>query len=114
MNQNSPKIPFLKTILCLVMVYLLGHVSPILSVASNSIFSNLSFQSLAFAQDEDDEDEESSLYEGNTSLDRVESAISEGDEEEFDLLGGEGNSWSEDEDAAPDPDSGAYDGVCLR
>jgi hypothetical protein len=68
----------------------------------------------ASSDDEDDEDEESSLYEGNTSLDRVESAISEGDEEEFDLLGGEGNSWSEDEDAAPDPDSGAYDGVCLR
>jgi cytochrome d ubiquinol oxidase subunit I len=58
MNQNSPKIPFLKTILCLVMVYLLGHVSPVLSVSSNSIFSNLSFQSLAFAQDEDDEDDE--------------------------------------------------------
>ena len=58
MNQNSPKIPFLKTILCLVMVYLLGHVSPVLSVSSNSIFSNLSFQSLAFAEDEDDEEDE--------------------------------------------------------
>ena len=63
MNQNSAKIPFLKTILCLVMVYLLGHVSPVLSVSSNSIFSTLSFQSLAFAQDEDDEEDENEVIE---------------------------------------------------
>ena len=67
MNQNSPKIPFLKTILCLVMVYLLGHVSPILSVSSNSIFSNQSFQSLAFAEDED-EDEEDEDEEGGEEV----------------------------------------------
>jgi cytochrome bd ubiquinol oxidase subunit I len=81
MNQNSPKIPFLKTILCLVMVYLLGHVSPVLSVSSNSIFSNLSFQSLAFAQDEEDEeDEEDEDEEGGEEVADGEEA--EGEEEE--------------------------------
>ncbi|SVD88684.1 uncharacterized protein METZ01_LOCUS441538, partial [marine metagenome] len=62
MSQDSSKIPFLKTILCLMMVYLLGHVSPFLPVASNPIFSNLSLQTLAYAEedefDEEDEDED--------------------------------------------------------
>ncbi|MBT3964425.1 MAG: hypothetical protein HOE95_09945, partial [Flavobacteriales bacterium] len=64
------------------MVYLLGHVSPVLSVSSNSIFSNLSFQSLAFAQDEDDEDEEDEDEEGGDEEDGEEVAEGEEAEEE--------------------------------
>lgn len=66
MSQDSSKKPFLKTILCLMMVYLLGHVSPFLPVSSNPIFSNLSLQTLAYAQedDEDEEDEEGGDEEG--------------------------------------------------
>ena len=62
MSQNSPKIPFIKTIICLMMVYLLSHVSSFLPGTSNSIFPNLSLQTLAYAEedefDEEDEDEE--------------------------------------------------------
>ena len=62
MSQNSPKIPFVKAILCLMMVYLLSHVSSFLPGTSNSIFPNLSLQTLAYAEedefDEEDEDEE--------------------------------------------------------
>ena len=57
MSKNSSKIPFLKSILCLLIVYLLGHMSPFLPVSHNSILSNLNFQTLAFAE-EDDEDED--------------------------------------------------------
>ena len=57
MSQNSSKIPFLKSLLCLLVVYLLGHVSPFLPASYNPILSNLSFQTLAFAE-EDDEDED--------------------------------------------------------
>ncbi len=62
MSQDSSKIPFVKSILCLMIIYLLGHVSPFLPAVSNSIFQNLSLQTLAYAEedefDEDDEDEE--------------------------------------------------------
>ena len=84
MNQNSPKIPFLKTILCLVMVYLLGHVSPILSVSSNSIFSNLSFQSLAFAEDEEEDEEDEDEDEDEEGGEEVADG-EEGEEEGEDL-----------------------------
>ena len=57
MRQDFSKIPFLKTILCLILVYLIGHVSPFVTVTSNPIFSNLNFLSLAYA-DEYEEDEE--------------------------------------------------------
>ena len=40
------------------MVYLLGHVSPFIPVSVNSLFSSLSFQSLAYAEEDDEEDEE--------------------------------------------------------
>ena len=61
-SQSPFKSAFFKTLLCLIFVYLLGHLTPFLSVSSNSIFSNLSFQTLAYAEedeeDEEDEDEE--------------------------------------------------------
>jgi len=81
MSQNSPKIPFIKTILCLMMVYLLSHVSSFLPGTSNSIFPNLSLQTLAYAEedefDEEDEDEEEEEDEEG------------GEEEVFDEEGGE-------------------------
>ena len=62
MSQDSSKIPFAKSILCLMIIYLLGHVSPFLPAVSNSIFQNLSLQTLAYAEedefDEEDEDED--------------------------------------------------------
>ena len=57
-SQSPFKSAFFKTLLCLIFVYLLGHLTPFLSVSSNSIFSNLSFQTLAYAEEEDEEDEE--------------------------------------------------------
>ena len=57
-SQSPFKSAFFKTLLCLVFVYLLGHLTPFLSVSSNSIFSNLSFQTLAYAEEEEEEDEE--------------------------------------------------------
>ena len=57
-SQSPFKSAFFKTLLCLIFVYLLGHLTPFLSVSSNSIFSNLSFQTLAYAEDDDEEDEE--------------------------------------------------------
>ena len=57
-HSQSPNI-FFKSLICLLFVYLLGHITPALSVSSHSFFSNLSFQTLAYAEeDEDDEDEE--------------------------------------------------------
>ena len=79
MKSIFAKIPL--TILCLVMVYLLGHVSAVLPASSNSIFSNLGFQSVAFAQDEDDEeDEDDEDDEGGDEEGGEEAA--EGEEEE--------------------------------
>ena len=57
-SQSPFKSAFFKTLLCLIFVYLLGHLTPFLSVSSNSIFSNLSFQTLAYAEEDDEEDEE--------------------------------------------------------
>ena len=58
MRQDSSKIPFVKSILCLMIIYLLGHVSPFLPTVSNSIFQNLSFQTLAYAEEDEDEEDE--------------------------------------------------------
>ena len=48
-------------------IYLLGHVSPFLPAVSNSIFQNLSLQTLAYAEedefDEEYEDEDEDEYE---------------------------------------------------
>ena len=57
-SQSSLKNTFFKSLICLIFIYLLGHLTPFLSVSSNSIILNLSFQTLAYAQDEDEEDEE--------------------------------------------------------
>ncbi len=56
-SQSSLKNTFFKSLICLIFIYLLGHLTPFLSVSSNSIILNLSFQTLAYAQ-EDEEDEE--------------------------------------------------------
>ena len=57
-SQSSLKNTFFKSLICLIFIYLLGHLTPFLSVSSNSIILNLSFQTLAYAQDEDEEYEE--------------------------------------------------------
>ena len=82
MRQDSSKIPFVKSILCLMIIYLLGHVSPFLPTVSNSIFQNLSFQTLAYA--EEDEDEEDEFDEEDEDEDE-EGGEEEGGEEEEDL-----------------------------
>lgn len=58
MSRDSSKLPFLKTMLCLMMLYLLGHTVSSLSISSNPVFSNLGFQTLAFAEEEDEDDED--------------------------------------------------------
>ncbi|MBT5632778.1 MAG: hypothetical protein HOJ13_08600, partial [Nitrospina sp.] len=63
---------------------MLGHISPVLSVSSNTFLSNLSFQSLAFAE-EDDEDEEDDEED-------------EEDEEDGESSEGEGEEGEEEED----------------
>ena len=86
MGQDSSKIPFLKTILCLIMVYLLGHVSPFLPVISNPTFSSLSLQTLAYAEedefDEEDEDEDEDEEDG----DEEDGDEEGGDEEDLSYL----------------------------
>ena len=58
-QSRSPlKNIFFKTLLCLIFVYLLGHLTPFLSVSSNSIISSLSFQALAYAEEDDEEEDE--------------------------------------------------------
>jgi len=73
-SQSPFKSAFFKTLLCLIFVYLLGHLTPFLSVSSNSIFSNLSFQTLAYAEEEDEDEEDEEDEEGE-----------EGEEDEEDL-----------------------------
>jgi cytochrome bd-type quinol oxidase subunit 1 len=58
LSQSPLKNTFFKTLICLIFVYLLGHLTPFISVAPNSIFANLSFQTLAYAEDEEEDDEE--------------------------------------------------------
>ena len=82
MSRDSSKIPFAKSILCLMIIYLLGHVSPFLPAVSNPVFQNLSLQSLAYA--EEDEDEEDEFDEEDEDEDE-EGGDEEGGEEEEDL-----------------------------
>ncbi|MZH14172.1 MAG: hypothetical protein F3742_05305 [Nitrospinae bacterium] len=90
MSQDSSKIPFLKTILCLMMIYLLGHVSPFLTVTSNPVFSNLNLQTLAYAEeDEDDEEDEDEDDEEDEDEDEEEEGGGEeegGEEEDLSYL----------------------------
>ena len=68
-SQSSLKNTFFKSLICLIFIYLLGHLTPFLSVSSNSIILNLSFQTLAYAQEdeEDEEDEEEDEEDGEES-----------------------------------------------
>ncbi len=56
--QSPSKSTFFKILICLLFIYMLGHLTPFLPVSSNSIFTNLSFQTLAYAEEDEDEDEE--------------------------------------------------------
>ena len=76
-SQSSLKNTFFKSLICLIFIYLLGHLTPFLSVSSNSIILNLSFQTLAYAQDEDEEYEEDEEDEGEEE---------EGEEEDLSYL----------------------------
>ena len=86
MSQDSSKIPFVKSILCLMIIYLLGHVSPFLPAVSNSIFQNLSLQTLAYAEedefDEEDEDEDEDEDEEDEEEDDDEDDDEDEDEDE--------------------------------
>jgi cytochrome bd-type quinol oxidase subunit 1 len=85
-QSQSPNI-FLKSLICLLFIYLIGHITPFLSV--NTFISNLSFQTLAYAEDdeeeeEEDEDEEDEDEEGGEEEGGEEEAA-EGEEGEEDL-----------------------------
>ena len=79
-SQSSLKNTFLKSLICLIFIYLLGHLTPFLSVSSNSIILNLSFQTLAYAQDEDEE------YEDDEEDEEDEGEEEEGEEEDLSYL----------------------------
>jgi len=88
LSQSPLKNSFFKTLICLLFVYLLGHLSPFLPVSPHSVFSNLSFQSLAYAEDDEEEDEEDEEEEedGEESSDGEETSEAEdGEEGEEDL-----------------------------
>ena len=78
--QSSLKNTFFKSLICLIFIYLLGHLTPFLSVSSNSIILNLSFQTLAYAQDEDEE------YEEDEEDEEDEGEEEEGEEEDLSYL----------------------------
>ena len=82
-SQSSLKNTFFKSLICLIFIYLLGHLTPFLSVSSNFIILNLSFQTLAYAQDEDEEDEE---YEEDEEDEEDEGEEEEGEEEDLSYL----------------------------
>ena len=79
-SQSSLKNTFFKSLICLIFIYLLGHLTPFLSVSSNSIILNLSFQTLAYAQDEDEE------YEEDEEDEEDEGEEEEGEEEDLSYL----------------------------
>ena len=79
-SQISLKNTFFKSLICLIFIYLLGHLTPFLSVTSNSIILNLSFQTLAYAQDEDEE------YEEDEEDEEDEGEEEEGEEEDLSYL----------------------------
>ena len=82
-SQSSLKNTFFKSLICLIFIYLLGHLTPFLSVSSNSIILNLSFQTLAYAQDEDEEYEEDEEEEEG---EEEEGEEEEGEEEDLSYL----------------------------
>ncbi len=82
-SQSSLKNTFFKSLICLIFIYLLGHLTPFLSVSSNSIILNLSFQTLAYAQ-EDEEDEEDEEEDEEDEEDEGEEE--EGEEEDLSYL----------------------------
>ena len=53
--------PFVKSILCLMIIYLLGHVSLFLPTVSSPISQNLSLQTLAYAEEDEDEEDDEDL-----------------------------------------------------
>ena len=57
-SQSSFKSTFFKSLICLIFVYMLGHLTPFIPATSSSIFTSLSSQSLAYAEEDDEEDEE--------------------------------------------------------
>ena len=79
-SQSPLKNTFFKSLICLIFIYLLGHLTPFLSVSSNSIILNLSFQTLAYAQDEDEE------YEDDEEDEEDEGEEEEGEEEDLSYL----------------------------
>ena len=79
-SQSSLKNTFFKSLICLIFIYLLGHLTPFLSVSSNSIILNLSFQTLAYAQDEVEE------YEEDEEDEEDEGEEEEGEEEDLSYL----------------------------
>ena len=88
MSQDSSKIPFVKSILCLMIIYLLGHVSPFLPAVSNSIFQNLSLQTLAYAEEDEfvEEDEDEDEDEDEEGGDEEGGDEEDGDEEDLSYL----------------------------
>ena len=80
---------FFKSLICLLFIYLLGHLSPFLPASTISPFTNLSFQSLAYADEEDDDEE-----------DEDEEDEDEGEEEE----GGEESTEGEEEGGEEEED----------
>ena len=63
-SQSPFKSTFFKSLICLIFVYVLGHLTPFLPVTSNPIFANLSFQTLAYAEEEEEEEEDEEEDEG--------------------------------------------------
>ena len=68
--QSFFKSTFLKSLICLIFVYMLGHLTPFIPASFSSIFTSLNIQSVAYAdeddeeEDEDDEDEDDEGEEG--------------------------------------------------
>ncbi|MBT4127831.1 MAG: hypothetical protein HOE32_04160, partial [Nitrospina sp.] len=79
--QSSFNSPFFRTLICLIFVYMLGHLSTFLPASTNSFFTSISVQSIAYAdedEDEDDDEDEDEDEEGGEE----ESEGEEGEEEE--------------------------------
>ncbi|MFP6637733.1 MAG: hypothetical protein VB778_03820 [Nitrospinaceae bacterium] len=81
-NKSPLKNTFFKTIICLIFVYLIGHLSPFLSVSFN--VSNLSIQTLAYADEDEDEYEDEDEDEDEEESEEEEAA--EDEEEDLSYL----------------------------
>jgi cytochrome bd ubiquinol oxidase subunit I len=77
LSQSPLKNTFFKSLICLFFVYLLGHITPFLSVSPGSLFSNLNFQSLAYAEDEEDDEEEEGQVEEEVAAEGETDAVEE-------------------------------------